>query len=70
MNIRLAKGQHFMFWCPDCQQSNGGGVINERFTIELHLSLPGCPTMKPCLWCGKGPMVMVDADLNQLQEQS
>ncbi len=67
--FNLAKGSLFMYWCRDCQQSSGGGVINEQFTIELHQSMPCCPTKKPCIWCGKGPMVMVVGNLNLITSE-
>jgi hypothetical protein len=53
----FAEGRWFANVCPDCKESNGMGVVNEQHLIEHYESDPYAPCNKPCLWCGKGPMV-------------
>lgn len=54
--FRLAAGRLYYYWCPDCQQSNGGGVEIEGYSAETD---PYSPLNQPCLWCNKGPMVKI-----------
>ena len=55
--LKFAEGRWFVNVCPDCKESNGMGVVNEQHLIEHYESDPYDPCNKPCLWCGKGPMV-------------
>lgn len=57
MKVRLAKGRLFSYVCPDCGQSNGGGVDGDAFN-EWRKRDRYSPLNKPCIFCGKGPMVM------------
>lgn len=54
----MSDGDWFVNRCPDCNEFNGMGVINEQHTIESYKNDPYDPTNRPCIWCGKGPMVM------------
>lgn len=40
--------------CPDCGNSNGGGIVNEA--TPLSEDDPYSPCQNPCRHCGKGPM--------------
>lgn len=53
----MAKGRWFANVCPDCNESNGMGVINEKHLIEHYILDPYDACNGPCLWCGAGPMI-------------
>jgi hypothetical protein len=55
----FAIGRSFSWQCPDCEDYNGGGIINEEFTVEARMKDPSSPGNVPCVWCGRGPMKMV-----------
>lgn len=54
--FRLAKGRLYYYWCPDCKQSNGGGVEIDEYAKDTD---PYSPANTPCIWCEKGPMVQI-----------
>lgn len=58
----FAEGRLYHNECPDCGETNGGGIVNEKHPEEWHRSDPYGPCKTPCIRCGKGPMVMVYDD--------
>jgi hypothetical protein len=54
-------GELFVNLCPDCNETNGMGVINEQFPHESYESDLYDPINVPCIWCGKGPMIQAFA---------
>lgn len=58
MNFRLAVGRMFENVCPDCGETNGGGIDSEQSREwRQHDKYHPCNT--PCMYCGKGPMNVV-----------
>ena len=55
--FRFAEGRLYAHVCPDCGESNGGGIETEKHKAGCPDD-PYSPTNTPCLWCGKGPMVV------------
>jgi len=58
--FRFAEGRWYHNICPDCGKENGGGIEIEGHCGN-HASRtddPNSPTNDPCMWCGKGPMVV------------
>lgn len=55
--FRLAEGRWYANVCPDCGESNGGGIETEKHRASRSDD-PFSPTNVPCMWCGKGPMVV------------
>ena len=64
--FRLAEGRLFSYWCPDCQEYNGGGVDGPEFRAWREHDKYS-PLVRPCLWCGKGPMVMIYEEQGKAQ---
>lgn len=56
--FKLHAGRLFSYWCPDCQQYNGGGVDSPMFRQWRETDAES-PLVKPCVWCAHGPMVMI-----------
>lgn len=54
---RLAIGRLYRYECPDCGEVNGGGIENEKHEAGCPND-PWSPINQPCIWCGKGPMVV------------
>jgi hypothetical protein len=53
----FAEGRWFVNVCPDCGESNGAGVVNDKHLLEHYERDPYDPCNVPCMWCEKGPMV-------------
>ena len=55
--FRFAKGRLYQNVCPDCGKANGGGIESKGIPAGRGDD-PYSPTNAPCMWCGKGPMVI------------
>ena len=55
--FRFAEGRWYRNECPDCGESNGGGIENEKHKAGRPND-PFSPTNTPCMFCVKGPMVI------------
>lgn len=58
MKFRLMPGEFYSYKCLGCGEVNGGGIISETHTKEQAESDLDCPVNRPCVWCGKGPVVV------------
>jgi hypothetical protein len=56
VDFRLATGRIYINTCPDCGQSNGGGVETAEHPAQDDDEYS--PLNTPCMRCGKGPMVV------------
>lgn len=58
MKFRLMPGELYSYKCLGCGDYNGGGIISETHTREQAEEDPYCPVNRPCVWCGKGPVIV------------
>lgn len=60
--VRIAKGQLFEVFCPDCDSFLGGGIDGPDNPLGAELC-SRYSTSNPCVFCGKGPGVLRYIDL-------